>query len=146
MARNTIENKTKKMSKKKKAWVYRPTKPKVPDSVKSELTEKAERIIETILKPKYIKEKPKDYEYNYLVNIFSKWYSNYFYFCSRYNCPGPHAISPSFDAKFARMEYQLNGNFIISYMRHTDQWQEVRYDLSMEEALQNICDGPEFFP
>ncbi len=61
------------MPKPKKVWGYKPTKPKkpkVPDSIKIELSKKAENIIEKILKPKFIKEKPKDYEFNYLVDIY----------------------------------------------------------------------------
>jgi len=136
----------KNMANRKKSWSYKPSKPKVPDSIKTELTTKAEHLIQTVLKPKFIKEMPKDHKFNYPVDIFSKWYKNYFYFCAQYYSPDSPSTSSSFDTKFARMEYQPDGNYTISYMRHTNQWQELFYDLTMEEALHDICEGPHFFP
>ena len=56
----------------------RRTKPRVPDSLKHSLKEKADEIIETILKPKHIKPPPTDNDFNYLVDIYSKWYLSLF--------------------------------------------------------------------
>ncbi len=61
---------------------------KVPDTVKSQVKAEADELIEKILKPKFIKPPPEDNNFNYLVDIYSKWYRCYFYFCSKYNCPG----------------------------------------------------------
>ncbi len=133
----------------KKTWVYSPPKapkPKVTESVKSDLKQKADNLIETVIKPEYIKEPPKEVELNYIVDIYSKWYRNYFYFCAKYNCPSPNAISPSFESKFARMEYLENGQFNLSYMRHTEQWWEIYTDLSMDECLKYIGEGGHFMP
>jgi len=133
----------------KKMWVYspsKPPKPKVPESVKSDLKKKADKLIETVMKPQYVKEPPKDMVFNYIVDIFSKWYRNYFYFGAKYNCPSPNAISPSFESKFARMEYLENGNFNLSYMRHTQQWWEIYSDLPMDECLKLIEEGGQFMP
>jgi len=87
------------MASKRKTWapVYpRRSKPQAPDTIKHILKEKADEIIENVLKPEYIKPPPTDNDLNYLVDIYSKWYRNYFYFCAKYNSPSPHAISPSF--------------------------------------------------
>ncbi|MDJ0596612.1 MAG: hypothetical protein QNJ72_42700 [Pleurocapsa sp. MO_226.B13] len=92
------------MASKKKIWMpasVKRTKPRVSDYLKHSLKETADEIIETILKPKHIKPPPTDNDFNYLVDIYSKWYRNYFYFCAKYNCPSPNAISPSFETKFA---------------------------------------------
>ena len=126
------------MASKRKTWAPvspRRSKPQVPDDIKSILKEKADEIIENILKPEHIKPPPTDNDFNYLVDIYSKWYRNYFYFCAKYNCPGPNAISPSFETKFARMEYVGNERFNLSYMRHTEQWSEIDQELSMLECL-----------
>jgi hypothetical protein len=92
----------------KKIWVYSPkrqAKAKVSDSIKFQLKSEADILVENVLKPRFIAPPPKENDFNYLVDIFTKWYRNYFYFCSKYNCPGPNAISPSFESKFARLEY-----------------------------------------
>lgn len=122
------------------------TKPKVPESIKSALKEKADEVIENTLKPKHIKPPPTDSTFNYLVDIHTKWYRSYFYFCAQYNCPSPNAISPSFETKFARMEYIGNERFNLAYMRHTGQWWEIYHDLSMLECIQAILEEPHFIP
>ncbi len=85
-------------------------------------------------------------DYNYIADIHSKWYRNYFYFCATYNCPSPNAISPSFETKFARMEYIADNKFNLAYMRHTEQWFEVFQDISMDECLKLIEENPIFTP
>lgn len=122
------------------------TKPKVPESIKLMLTDKANELIENIIKPNHISPPPTDNNFNYLVDIYSTWYRNYFYFCSKYNCPGPNAIAPSFDIKWARMEYVGDDKFNISYMRHTEKWAEVFQDISMIDSLKAITEEPYFAP
>ena len=137
------------MASKRKIWMPaspKRTKPQVPDSLKRILKEKADEIIETILKPQYIKPPTTDKDFNYLVDIYSKWYRNYFYFCAKYNCPSPNAIAPSFETKFARMEYIGNERFNLSYMRHTEKWWEIYQELTMLECLKLIVEEPHFRP
>ena len=122
------------------------TKPKVPESIKLMLTDKANELIENIIKPNHISPPPTDNNFNYLVDIYSTWYRNYFYFCSKYNCPGPNAIATSFDIKWARMEYVGNDKFNVSYMRHTEKWAEVFQDISMTDCLKAITEEPYFAP
>ena len=137
------------MAPRQKRWLYsppRPTKPKVPDSVKAGVEARARELIETVLKPAHLKPPPEDSNRNYLVDIYAKWYRNYFYFCSRYCCPGPGAISPDFEAKFARLEYVDRDRYHLSYMRYTGQWWEIFWDLSLAECLDAIRDEPHFLP
>lgn len=137
------------MKGKQKAWFYSPQKspkPKLPENVKLEVETKANELIESFLKPEYIKPPPEDIRFNYVVDIYTKWYRNYFYFCAKYACPGPNAISPFFETKFARMEYIGDGLFDLSYMRHTGQWFEIFQDLTMDECLETIKDFPHFQP
>ncbi|MDA2934642.1 hypothetical protein MYX82_09915 [Acidobacteria bacterium AH-259-D05] len=124
----------------------RPPNPKVPDAVKADLEGKARELIETVLKPTHVKAPRADERFNYIVDMYVKWYRNYFYFCAKYCCPGPHAISPFFEAKFARLEYAGKGHFHLSYMRHTGQWLELYPELSVGECLAAIRDEPHFLP
>ena len=39
----------------KKQWVYSPSKPKVPAAIKAEVQKKADNLVETFLKPNFIK-------------------------------------------------------------------------------------------
>ncbi len=133
----------------KKRWVYRPpkpSKPKVPDRAKQEVERKANELIDSVLKPQYIKPPAEDAQFNYLVDIYTKWYRNYFYFCSKYNSPGPSALASSFEDKFARLEYAGEDAFHLAYMRHTGQWFEIARGISLEQALDKIKDGGYFFP
>lgn len=131
-------------------YTWAPTKKrsirKISDSIKSEIKLKADALIDRVLKPKYIQPPPEDNDFNYLVDIFSKWYRAYFYFCSRCNCPSPNAMARSFNSNFARLEYVDRDRFNLAYMRHTGQWFEIWFDLSLEECLDEIENGVHFMP
>ena len=119
---------------------------KITDALKSKVKEKADSLIGNVLKPKYIKPPPEDNDFNYIVDIFSKWHRSYFYFCSKYNCPSPNAMAPSFNSNFARLEYVGGDKFNLAYMRHTGKWLEISFDLSLEECLDEIENLPHFMP
>jgi hypothetical protein len=137
------------MPKRRKVWMYcppKPKKPKVPDSVKAELMSKAQRLIDEHIRPTHVSPPPKDPEFNYIIDVFAKWYQSYFYFCATYACPHPDAISPTFETRFARMGYLGQDRFNLAYMRHTGQWWDIHFDLSMDECLKAIREEPHFLP
>ena len=130
-------------------WVYspkKPKKPKVPPTVKADISVKAQALIDDYFKPTFIREVPPDYQWNYVADIYGKWYRNYYYFISIYHCPGPNAISPSFEAKFARMEYVGPDSFHLAYMRHNNKWAEVIYDVSLADAFLQLQTSGFFQP
>ena len=127
------------VSRKKKTWVYSPPrkpKPKVPDEIRQALQEKGDVIVEKIFKTEYLKPVPEQLTINHLIGFYTKWYRNYFYFCSKYKCP-PDAYSSSFESKFARIEYIGNNKFELSYMRHTGQWGQLETG-TMDDCLKSI--------
>lgn len=133
----------------KKSWgavAPKKIKPTVPDSTQAMLKEKANRLIDNVMKPEHVKPAPTSNDFNYIADLHSKWYRNYFYFCATYNCPSPNARSPSFETKFARMEYIADNRFNLAYMRHTEQWFEVALDISMDECLKRIEEEAIFMP
>lgn len=137
------------MKKRQKGWFFPPQKPpkhKVPENVKIEVEMKAAELVDSFLKPKYIKVTPADEKFNYIVDIYTNWYRNYFHFFSKYRSDSPNAISPFFETKFARLEYAGNDRFNLSYMRHTGQWLEIYTSLSVDECLEAIKDDPHFLP
>jgi hypothetical protein len=132
-----------------KRWVYSPPKPpkvSASEKVKEEVEAKAKELIDTVLKPQHVKPPPKDERFNYIIDIGGKWYRNYFYFFSTYACPGPNAISPTFESKFARLEHVGSGRFNLSFMRHTGQWVQLFEGLTLEKCLKAIRDDPWFQP
>ena len=137
------------MTRRQKRWVHSPpkaSKPKVPEDIKKDVEEKAAELVEAVLKPKHIKPPPEDARFNYIVDIYTKWYRSYFYFCSKYHCPGPTAISSYFEDKFGRLEYVGEGRFNVSFMRHTGKWVEIHTGLTVEESLAVVRDDPWFHP
>ena len=89
----------------KNQWVYSPKKPappKAPEALKRKVEMEANALIETVLRPLHIQPPPEDPQFNYIVDLSTKWYRSYFYFCSRDAVSGPNVIVPFFDAKFAR--------------------------------------------
>jgi hypothetical protein len=133
----------------KKQWIYAPaksSKPTVPDHEKAEVQKKADQLIESFLKPNFIKPPPEDTQWNYIVDIYAKWYRNYFYFFSKYHCPAPNAITDYFETKFARLEYVGNAEFNVAYMRHTEQWSGIFQDLTLDQCLEAIQDIPTLHP
>ena len=66
---------------------------------------------------------------------------------SKYYVDEPkHALSPTIEIRFARMAHIGNERFNLAYMRHTGNWNEIYYDLSVEECLTAIRDEPHFLP
>ena len=135
-----------------RTWVYDPArafrqsqKP-VPADIQHEVQRRAQELIDSTLKPRYIQPPPQKPRFNYLVDIYSQWRGPFFYFCSKYCSPGPHALSPSFESKFARLQYAGDERFNLAYFRHTGQWWEVAQLLSLEKCLARIEEGNIFIP
>jgi hypothetical protein len=109
------------MAKARAPWDIRPARKKasVSFAVKAEVEKKARDLIEKVLKPKHVLPPSEDERFNYITDIGVKWFRNYFYFFSTYACPGPNAISPTFESMFARMEPLGDGKFALYFMRYT---------------------------
>src|SRR5205809_5660191 len=113
------------MAKPRKGWTFGPgKKPKtaLPGTVKDEVDTKARELIETVLKPKHVQPPPQGHQLNYITDITTKWIGSTCYFISIYACPGPNALSPTFEEKFARMGHVGDAMFALSFMRHTGKW------------------------
>lgn len=130
-----------------KTWVYAPTKPApppVPEALKREVQTKANALVETVLKPRYVKPPPADPQFNYIEDIATKWYRSYFYFYAIYRSAGPYALGGTFEAKFARLTYTGEGRFSLAFQRYTGEWIEIYDDLTPDECLAAVRDDPWF--
>ncbi len=118
----------------------------VPSEAKRVVEAKAHDLIERHLKPNHVKSPPSDARFNYIVDIETKWHGKYFYFSAKYHSPGPNAISPFFESKFARLEYRGKDRFTLSFARHTGEWVQLYTGLTIDECLSSIKDEPFFQP
>ena len=144
--RRVIERKDRPMAKKQPHSSSSSPSNLVLQSIKREVSLKASDLIEKVLKPKHIMPPPPGEQFNYVADITTKWVGSKFYFISIYCCPGPNAISPTFETKFVRMEYVGDNRFALSYMRHTGQWVRLFESLTVDECLRAIRDDPWFQP
>ena len=134
------------MAKQRKTWLYRPPKPVVPDDLKAEVLQKADELVQDFLKPKFVKPPPKNWRWNYIIDIFTKWHRSFFYLVATYRSRGPNANRPTFDSGFARLEYVGQRRFNLAYMRHTGEWWEVYQGLALDRCLKTIREHGLFQP
>ena len=137
------------MAKNQKRWTYSPsksTRPGIPVSLKAEVTTRVNELIESVLKPAHVRPHAEDERFNYIIDIFGKWYQSYFYFCATYRVAGENPVPPTFETKFTRMEYAGSNRFHLSFMRHTGQWVQIYDDLTLDECLASIKDDEFFQP
>ena len=137
------------MASNKKVWVFTPPKAqkaKLSDAFKKQLTERIEKILEEVLRPKHIQKPPEGHDFNYLSGLHSKWYRNYFYICGTYTCPSERASVPSFEAKFSRMEFFNEDSINLAYMRHTGKFWELFEDQTLEESIKIVTTQSHFLP
>jgi hypothetical protein len=133
----------------KKAWMLAPKKPsneKVPDDLKADVEASTHELVQTVLKPRHVEPPPEEPQFNYIIDLWAKWQGNYFYFGATYACPGPNAISPTFETKFARMAYIGGERFALAYLRHNDKWFVVFPSLTLDECLEAVGGGGPFQP
>lgn len=131
----------------KAMWTWAPdrrTKPKVPDDLKKEVQTKANELVEKVLRLAYIKPPPEKAEWNYPTEIWTKWHSAFFYFGSTWASPGPDRVAPTFEVRFARMEYIGDHRFNLAYHRHTGKWCMIHPGLTLDDCLKLIGEGGPF--
>ena len=126
---------------KKKTWMLptpKKAKASLPESIKADLEAKAKKLVKDVLKPRYVQPPPNDARFNYITDVWIKWVGSTLYFGATYACPGPNAISPSFETRFARLEHVGGGRFTLSYMRHNDKWFRLPGILTADECLDAV--------
>jgi len=135
------------MKNNKKYWMFSPQK-----AQKIKLSELDKKAIQDYFQPlvaafkkQYIPENPNK-EFNYLVDIYSKWYQHYFYLCEKYKSEHPNRIKDEFEEKFVRLTVRGKNQFDFSYFRHTGQWHLVAEGLTIEECKDMILSNPVFQP
>ena len=117
------------------------------------LSEYDKREIEIFFQPiienfkiEYIKKNPNK-EFNYLIDIYSKWHGSNFYFCEKYKSESKNRIADEFEVKFLRLKLIEKNVFELSYFRHTGQWQTVvPFGMNRKDCIEMILSNPVFHP
>ena len=133
----------------KKGWFSVPPKKlkiKVEDNTKDIIQERVNLLIESYLKPEYVKTIKEDEKFSYIVDIYSKWHKNYLYFTAKYRCTATDCVKEFFEEKFARLECIGEDQFNLAYFRHTGQWWEIRKQVTLNAALEAVKDDPNCMP
>ena len=135
------------MKSNKKYWVrsnIQTIKAKPSESEKREIADSFVLLFESF-KKQYISKTPNK-EYNYTVDIYSKWYQNYFYLCEKIEPGRLNNLIEGVEKKFVRLTYTGKNKFDLSYFRHTGQWELVTQDLTLDECKEMILSVPVFHP
>ncbi len=130
----------------KKGWYYSPqksTKIKVTEEQKRQITVFFEPLV-LLFKGKIHPNKNKDF--NYIIDIYSSWYRNYFYICEKWKSDSEHRIKDEWESKFVRLEFTGENIFTFSYMRHTDTWWVIAENLTKEKCYEMIEKDSAFQP
>jgi hypothetical protein len=116
--------------------------------LKRKVSTKANELIESYLKPHYIKPPPENPQFGYIIDIYGKWVHQYFYFISVYRNPRPDAIEPTYEVRFTRMQHIHRDYFSLAYMRYTGRWQKIPgyTHLSLDQCIEAIKNEPWFQP
>ncbi len=114
--------------------------------MRQDVENRARELIDTVFKPRHVRPRPQEAQFNYVIDIVGRWHRGFYYFTSIYACPGPDALSPTFEAPFTRLRHVAGGTFDLAYMRHTDQWWELYHGLTLDEAFAAIRAQMHFWP
>ena len=108
---------------------------------------KADELIETQLKPRYIEPPPEDQDWNYIIDIWARWHRSFFQ--SRLDLRQPRPERPVADLRIARSpgwSTSATASSSLAYMRHTGKWWEVYRGLTADECLERVRDEGLFRP
>ena len=133
------------MAKKRpRQWGWSPSSraagPALDAATKAQVEAKARGLIDNELRPRNVQPPPEDARFNYISDITLKWHGSTLFFVAVYACPGPNALSPSFEARFARLKPAGGGRFDLAFMRHTGEWVPLHRGLTLDQCLEAIRD------
>lgn len=133
------------MATKHKTWVFtrKSLKEKPSEGTKTRHMKLADNFIQNELKPQYVKRPPKNNQFNYIVDIYTRWRQNSLFFCAKYRSPDGDV---EFECKSARLERLKTGKFDLAYFRHTGKWWVTDGNLPINNALELIEKSGPFEP
>ena len=119
-------------------------KVKLTELGKKNIKDDFQPLVESFKKQCILKNPNK--EFNYLIDIYSKWYQNYFYLCEKYKSEHSNRLADEFEVKIIRLKYTGKNLFDFSYFRHTGQWHLLAKGLTLDDCKEMILSNPVFQP
>ena len=121
-----------------------PPKCKLTPWAKQSLVAKAEAFLADFYRPTFVRTPPADAQFNHIVAFSARWHGAYLLFTSKYACPGPNALSPSFEINFARLGYFGPDRFNLWARRHNDQWLVIASGVTLDACFAEMRTNPWF--
>ncbi len=117
----------------------RSSRPAIPPTTKVALEVAVARLILAVLRPKYVQPPPAVPQFNYVIDIRTKWRGAYYYIFSVYQVAGDDQPGDrTFDANIARLEHAGQGRFHLAFQRHTGEWITLFTEQTIDECLDAI--------
>ena len=122
---------------------------KVPETAKDDLTRKANALVDSYFRPNFVKPPPLvGLRFNYVVDVYTKWFGEYLYFCAKYQAPARDAANPAttFEHKFARVRYIDRSRVGLAFARPSGAWMELFSPIPLEECFKILQEDSHFEP
>lgn len=138
------------MKKVKRAWVLKTIikRTSLAPQQKIAIEKQCNEFINSIFKPKAFKQFNSYKNERILVNIYCKWYREFFYIIAVIKDHSPDVIASEYEDKIARLEPKTDTVFYLSYFRHTGEWFDITHGqgFMLKDCLESILDLPHFLP
>jgi len=138
------------MKKAKRAWVLKTIikRTSLSPQQKEAIEKQCNEFIDSTFKPKILKQFNSYKNERIFVNIYCKWYREFFYFIAVIKDHSPDVIVSEYEDKIARLEPKTDTVFYLSYFRHTGEWFDITHGqgFTLKDCLESILDLPHFFP
>ena len=122
-----------------------PPKCKLQRLEKERCVAEAEKFIAEFYRHEFIKPAPKNHQFNHIVDFRADFSGSYLRFYAKYACPGPRALSPSFEHPFARLGCFGRDRWNLWARRHNDQWICIERQLqTLAECFESMRENPWF--
>jgi hypothetical protein len=134
------------MPRKNCTWAPKKIQIVVPETEKRKTTETCREFIATVLAPRFVHSRNPRKKERQCIAINGTWYRNFFRFTATLYDPRDNVISTEYEEHFARLEYRTKDGFLLAYMRHTGEWNEITYGqpLPLSECLEMMTTLPHF--
>jgi hypothetical protein len=84
-------------------------------------------------------------DFNQVIDYFARWKGSSFYIIEHYKAADlPNVIKDHFEVGLARLTYKSSNAYDLAYFRHTGKYFTIFYDLTLEQAFDEVKTNPIF--
>ena len=117
----------------------------IPQSLRLSLEDRTEELLAEKFKPilPIRAREAEDHDFNYPVDIYTKWRGRYLYLCVKYCNQRQNEF---FEILTTRLEYAGGRQFHLAHAGQTGNWHEAYRDLALEACIETIGREEIFWP